>query len=83
MDNIGILERLECVAQNGKFKVELVLWKRTIESLIKKGLKVTILKQISEAKYRCKVSWEDSKPVSDDVKTYTIANNLFVMASQA
>ncbi len=83
MDNIGILERLECVAQNGKFKVELVLWKRTIESLIKKGLNVTVLKQISEAKYRCKVSWEDSKPVSDDVKTYTIANNLFVMASQA
>ena len=80
MENVSILERLENAASNGKFFMELCLWKRTITSLKKKGIKVIVLNQLEPSKYVCKVTWEDAKPENPDPKTYSISNNLYLIA---
>ncbi len=82
MNHLTILEILEMEALNGNYETNLRLWKRTIESLRKKGLNVTILYEICTAKYYCNITWKQSKPNTDNKETYTIANNLWLMANK-
>ena len=80
MGHLSIFEFIELEALNGKQEVYLNLWKRTIESLQKKGLVITPIHEICYAKYYCKVSWKECMPESVDEENYSIANNLWLMA---
>ena len=80
MGNISMEERLEFVAEKGKFFCFLEVWAKTIKDWERNGLKIETT-PINKGQFRCRISWEDACPIKG--KPLNQANRLWLMATEA
>lgn len=74
-------ERLEFVAEEGKFFCFLDVWSKTIKEWERNGLKITVTSPINKGQFHCRISWEDACPIEG--KPLNQANRLWLMATEA
>jgi len=75
MRTVGLDERLGDTAQAGLYGRMCFLWKGQMERLERKGIDITLIQEVEEAKYLCYISWLHAE-------TGTFAADLYALAKE-